>query len=426
MAFYKCGGGGIDTSMVDATAEDVKSLKTIVDANGQPLVGTMKDNGAVSITLSAGGVYTIPAGYHNGGGKVSVKTLASQTSATATADKIEEGYTAYVNGEKLIGTSKPKKVTIDEKEITENLKLSTIYLFNTKYISSVEETLSGEQPILFSYDGNLYLTGHKVTETKTGAYLEDSADIPMKFRDSATEFGDNVFVREGSKVFTHAGSLYFMPFTRGNSRMYRWTGESWGYTGYSYGGFPVIYNHNIHLLNADGLVNGRWEQGLYHYVYNGRPYDLIGKMPYTSGFPVVYNNEIHLLGGSWGEYNEDGGAKCYNHYKYNGNSWTKVETLPFNFNKTNNDIYAFCYNNEIHALDDSSYHIYNGTSWGSPKYNDKYLGFNSANAHPGAPCNIPVVYNNKLYYYDYIPVYIEDSFEWKHALVIIEPIYIKQ
>lgn len=324
-------------------------------------------------------------------------------------------------GKRLLG-QKTKKVTIDEKEITENLKLSTIYLFNTKNIGISD--LSGEEPTLFSYRGNLYVTGHKVTETETGAYINYSADIPMKFRD--TEFGDNVSVNKDSKVFTYDGALYFMPLTSGNKRVYHWTGSSWEYTGYNYGGFPVIYKHKIHLLNADGKDKyGRWEQGVYHYAYNGMYYHLIGKMLYKLGVPVVYNKEIHLLGGDWDEYNKEedsGGKMSRNHYKYNGDSWTRVENLSFDFDKTNNDISAFCYNNEIHALNDIGYCIGNGTSWRSAKYNNQYLGFNSANP-PGAPWNIPVVYNDKLYYYDYIP---DDDSVWRHALVIIEPTYIKQ
>ena len=64
----------------------------------------MTDNGAVSKALNCGGSYIIPKGYHNGSGKVTANTLASQTSATATAAHITEGKTAWVNGVKITGT----------------------------------------------------------------------------------------------------------------------------------------------------------------------------------------------------------------------------------------------------------------------------------------------------------------------------------
>ena len=71
--------------------------------NEQKITGTMADNGAVSQNLNAGGSYTIPAGYHNGQGKVNANSLASQTSGTAAAVDIASGKTAYVNGEKITG-----------------------------------------------------------------------------------------------------------------------------------------------------------------------------------------------------------------------------------------------------------------------------------------------------------------------------------
>ena len=64
----------------------------------------MTNNGAKSTALKCGGSYTIPVGYHNGNGKITANSLASQTSATATASDIASGKTAWVNGSKLVGT----------------------------------------------------------------------------------------------------------------------------------------------------------------------------------------------------------------------------------------------------------------------------------------------------------------------------------
>ena len=62
------------------------------------------NKGAVSSSLNCGGSYTIPAGYHNGSGKITANSLSSQTSATAAAGNILSGKTAYVNGSKITGT----------------------------------------------------------------------------------------------------------------------------------------------------------------------------------------------------------------------------------------------------------------------------------------------------------------------------------
>ena len=128
------GGGGIDLDVVTAAAGDVLNGKVIVGADGEPLTGTlaltgnagtgdvlsgktfynadaktkrtgtMTNQGAKTASLNCGGSYTIPAGYHNGSGKVSAKSLSSQTRGTASAGNILTGKTAWVNGNMVTGT----------------------------------------------------------------------------------------------------------------------------------------------------------------------------------------------------------------------------------------------------------------------------------------------------------------------------------
>ena len=127
-----------DVSSVTATAPDVLSGKVFVTAAGAVTTGTMANNGAVNKTLTTQEQsYTIPAGYHSGTGSVSISpesktatpTKSQQTinptagkvltsviveaipaqyvdtsSATATADQILDGATAFVGGELVEGT----------------------------------------------------------------------------------------------------------------------------------------------------------------------------------------------------------------------------------------------------------------------------------------------------------------------------------
>ena len=72
-------------------------------SQGQLLTGTMIDRGAVGSSLNCGQSYIIPEGYHNGSGVVTANSLASQTSATATANNLSSGVTAWVNGVKITG-----------------------------------------------------------------------------------------------------------------------------------------------------------------------------------------------------------------------------------------------------------------------------------------------------------------------------------
>ena len=95
--------GGVDD--VNFSASDLLTGKSANDSNGEKINGTMPNKGAVTASLNCGGTYTIPAGYHNGSGKVTANSLASQTSANATAKDIISGKTAWVNGGKLTGTA---------------------------------------------------------------------------------------------------------------------------------------------------------------------------------------------------------------------------------------------------------------------------------------------------------------------------------
>lgn len=95
--------GDLASNFGNASAAQVLSGSTFTSSNGVKASGTMSNRGAVTKSLNCGGSYTIPAGYHNGSGKVTANSLASQTSATATAAYIYSGKTAWVNGVKITG-----------------------------------------------------------------------------------------------------------------------------------------------------------------------------------------------------------------------------------------------------------------------------------------------------------------------------------
>jgi len=63
--------------------------KTIVDATGAQVSGTMADNDAVTSTLTTTSTqYTIPTGYHNGSGKVSIVTETKSVTPSSAAQTI--------------------------------------------------------------------------------------------------------------------------------------------------------------------------------------------------------------------------------------------------------------------------------------------------------------------------------------------------
>ncbi len=63
-----------DVTPVTATQENVLATKIFVDSSGAKKTGTMADNGAVQATIDGltSESYTVPAGFHNGSGSVSL------------------------------------------------------------------------------------------------------------------------------------------------------------------------------------------------------------------------------------------------------------------------------------------------------------------------------------------------------------------
>lgn len=77
-----------DTSDGTATAAEILATKTAY-VNGQKITGTMPNRGAVTGTISTKAQqYTVPNGYHDGSGKVSI---ASTEQAKIIATNIREG-----------------------------------------------------------------------------------------------------------------------------------------------------------------------------------------------------------------------------------------------------------------------------------------------------------------------------------------------
>lgn len=101
------GKGTVLPELTDpATAADILIRKEVIDQSGQELAGTMPNNGAVSAELAAGGSYTIPAGYHNGQGKVisTAVPLPSLSDPAVSGDIISGKEAIDGTGAKVTGT----------------------------------------------------------------------------------------------------------------------------------------------------------------------------------------------------------------------------------------------------------------------------------------------------------------------------------
>lgn len=72
------GSGSTDLSFVTATASDILEGRTGADSSGNAVNGSMTNRGAWSTTKTSNGDVPIPAGFHNGSGKVSVNVSTSE------------------------------------------------------------------------------------------------------------------------------------------------------------------------------------------------------------------------------------------------------------------------------------------------------------------------------------------------------------
>lgn len=108
-----------DTSDDTATVSEILATKT-AHARGTALTGTMTNNGGVTGTISTkAGQYTIPQGYHDGSGKVSI---SSTEQAKIIAGNIKSGI--VILG--VTGTYGGESVTAQAKSATPSFSSQTI------------------------------------------------------------------------------------------------------------------------------------------------------------------------------------------------------------------------------------------------------------------------------------------------------------
>jgi hypothetical protein len=108
-----------NTSNDTATASDILSGIT-AHARGTALTGSMTNNGSVTGTISTkAGQYTVPSGYHDGGGKVSI---SSTEQAKIIAGNIKSGVsilgvTGTYSGEAVTAQAKTATPTTSQQVI---------------------------------------------------------------------------------------------------------------------------------------------------------------------------------------------------------------------------------------------------------------------------------------------------------------------
>lgn len=171
------------TQDATATAAQILSGYTAY-AKGAKLSGSMANRGNISATLNAGDSFVIPEGYHTGAGRVTANSLASQTGASATTAQILSGYTAWANGQYIVGSlsmpddqlSKLRCVTLSRQPSTEipqsdvSASGALIVLFTRTMVPSSLKW-QHRPPSTFPYCTARILPNHYAISSTTQFYL---------------------------------------------------------------------------------------------------------------------------------------------------------------------------------------------------------------------------------------------------------------
>lgn len=127
----------ITTDDADATAANILVDKTAYVA-GEKLTGTMTDNGAVTKTLTTTSTsYTVPAGYHNGSGKVSIALETKSATPTKSAQTITP------STGKVLSSVSVAAIPAAYQNVTEVDAVAADVLSGKKIVSAAGEVLTG-------------------------------------------------------------------------------------------------------------------------------------------------------------------------------------------------------------------------------------------------------------------------------------------
>lgn len=128
------GGGGSGSDDVTATIAQVLAGFTAIthDSDDEPIEGSMVNNGAVSQSLNTSTtLYTIPQGYHNGSGKVSITTQEKTVTPTTSAQNVTP------DSGKVLSKVTVNAISTQEKTASATTSAQAITPDSGKYLSKV-------------------------------------------------------------------------------------------------------------------------------------------------------------------------------------------------------------------------------------------------------------------------------------------------
>ena len=200
------GVAGTYTSDATATAANILSGKTAY-VNGAKISGSMTNQGAKTASLSPGGSYTIPAGYHNGSGKVTARALNNQAKSP-TEITVGTAITPDSGKDGLSSVTIPNNATITvDSSNTLNITTPQMSSSVVNYDSTGNE--GGENTQLNATVGGNTLNTINVKDGATAQVNLSNAGILNINRTSGTVHSDDLVasnIRKGSSILGVVGT----------------------------------------------------------------------------------------------------------------------------------------------------------------------------------------------------------------------------
>jgi hypothetical protein len=222
----------------DASDGQVLSGKTYYNTNPKnKRTGTMTNQGTVSVKLNAGEGYTVPSGFHNGGGRVEANGLANQTPGNAEVAHILSGKTAWVNGTKVnggipwqnaevSGTDRARATNMSNWAGTINLGVRSGYYLNG--VNWVQQDIPNYQPANIKKGVNI----GGVVGTFEG-YVPTSTDLYLR--------GNNIggwTINSSGGGTLESGGMRML-----NKKLYVNTTNQYNLSGFNYLNLEIYFDH---------------------------------------------------------------------------------------------------------------------------------------------------------------------------------------
>lgn len=357
---------GIDTGDADAQAAELLINKAAY-VQGKKVTGTMPNKGAVNKTLTQSGeVFMIPAGYHNGSGKVTGATaqelgafsvmprVKNETTGNTYTFNLPKNCEIYSDGNITVSIGSYTAITggiitnaagTIEFKVLPHWEVSVYYGNTLLYINSNDIISKGESRLRgLPCPGYLQMTANLMMPTLNGSIYFFSLG-----RNNSSGYGDYFVYSYNGKTFTEIG---FLPVQAGSSN-YISIGGIW------------IHNGCIHfsLMNA---TKYRGTEYIFRLNSNGT-FTLIMQNDTSNGYPnrcfhvVKLNNTLYAFGLYLTDSSNVDTRHCEVHIYDGGTGFTKVADFPWN-----QDYLGVCvHDGKIYAGSQEKLYTFNGSTWTS-------------------------------------------------------------